>query len=64
MSRTYHHRNNHDNMRWWAAEPKAWRKHMKHKKRRQSVMQCKHKIMRGNINITWPLDKKPWIYYW
>jgi hypothetical protein len=37
---------------------------MKHKKRRQSCRQCAHAVMVGNEDVLWPLDRKPWIYYY
>ena len=45
------------------SEPKAWRKLMKHRKRRAEV----RRALTGRKdwdNTVWPLDKKPWIYYW
>jgi hypothetical protein len=49
---------------WYSNEPKWWRRLQKHKKRRQAVKQCTHQVMTGNTDVLWPLDKKPWIYYW
>ena len=69
MSRTNHHGDKNklklfgENWAWYTQEPKIWRKLHKHRKRRQSVRQCKHEVMRGG-EPNWPHDKKPWIYYW
>lgn len=49
---------------WWKAEPKFWRKLRKHKPQRAKARQCEHDALEGKENITWPLDKKPWNYYW
>ena len=49
---------------WLRNEPKEWRRYYKHKKRRASCKECEHQILIGNLDILWPLDKKPWIYYW
>jgi hypothetical protein len=50
--------------RWLSSEPKAWRREMKHAKRRASTRRCAHDIMAGAEEVLWPLDNKPWIYYW
>lgn len=69
MSRTYHHarwkpwsRIDLDN--WMYAEPKWWRKMTKHKKRRNEVRELTNKVLRGEEEQIWPLDTKPWIYYY
>lgn len=49
---------------WYTQEPKWWRKLMKHKKRRAAVRACRHQVMVGNLDVLWPLNVKPWIYYW
>ena len=49
---------------WLWSEPKEWRRMMKHKKRRQSCRQCAHAVMVGHEDVLWPLDRKPWIYYY
>ena len=70
MSRTYHHghRNKQkkfgDNWRWMWSEPKEWRKYKKHRVRRREVANKLNEVMRGNEDVIFPLDKKPWIYYW
>lgn len=70
MSRSYRHGNRQkekyygENYSWWRQEPKLWRKLQKHKKRRTSCRKCQHEVMTGNEDILWPLDKKPWIYYY
>ena len=71
MSRTHNHgsfkRTKEDHplyYLWMQKEPKFWRKLMKHKKRRSSQRQAIHKVMRGNEDTNFPLDKKPWVYYW
>lgn len=53
-----------EHWRWLSSEPKEWRKLQKHKKRRQAARACRHKCLRGETETLWPLDKKPWIYYW
>ena len=70
MARTHHHGERSkrklygDNWFWMRSEPKAWRKQYKHKPRRAAVRQCVNLIFKGEEDIIWPLDKKPWIYYW
>lgn len=52
---------------WYAKEPKWWRKLKKHRLRRQAARKCTHIALRSIDNgesVMWPLDKKPWIYYW
>lgn len=50
--------------KWYSKEPKWWRKLYKHRKRRQAVSQANYEVMAGNEEAEYPLDKKPWIYYW
>jgi len=70
MARTYHHGSRNkkvrfgDNWQWYRQEPKEWRRLYKHKKRRAKVRELSHRVMRGNYEQNWPLDSKPWIYYW
>ena len=70
MSRTRHHgykakERNFDEVRnTFGNEPKWWRKHFKHKKRRSELRQCLDAVEKGNDDVLFPLDKKPWIYYW
>lgn len=47
-------------------EPKAWRKVYKHRKRRASLSNTLHMLKNGYDpdGLVWPLDSKPWIYYW
>ena len=48
-------------------EPKWWRKIYKHRKRRAEWKALREKIKTGHLdpdNTVYPLDKKPWIYYW
>ena len=51
---------------WWQKEPKWWRKLMKHRKRRAEWRRCDSRIKKGYDpeDMTYPLDKKPWEYYW
>jgi len=51
---------------WLWTEPKSWRTMMKHKKRRSEWRMLKSKIYKGADmdDLTYPLDIKPWIYYW
>lgn len=47
---------------WWVwNEPKWWRKLMKHRKRRASL---KIALRQDPDEALYPLDKKPWRYYW
>jgi hypothetical protein len=71
MSRTFHHGRkqvrryyNHPFLHWSSREPKAWRRLMKHKKRRVSCRQAAYEVMKGNTEVLWPLNRKPHIYYW
>jgi hypothetical protein len=49
---------------WYQQEPKWWRKLYKHAIRRAQTRQCVHRVLRGEDEILWPLDKRPWVYYW
>jgi len=69
MSRTHHHgykakdrlgRNDF----WCRNEPKLWRRLQKHKKRRAACRALQTKALRGEEGLIWPLDSKPWNYYW
>ena len=69
MSRTLHHGfkakdriGKNDN--WSRNEPKEWRRTYKHKKRRAEAKRCRERVMQGDEDVVWPLDSKPWIYYW
>ena len=70
MSRTRHHgdkqkkRTFGDLWWWYKSEPKLWRKYQKHKKQRPATRQCISRVLRGEEEVFFPLDKKPWIYYW
>lgn len=67
MARTFHHgekwrKTRHDN--WAINEPKWWRKVMKHSKRRSACRELQARAVRGEEGLIWPLDSKPWVYYW
>lgn len=70
MAHTWHHGRREKIKRfgeswwWWQSEPKRWRKMYKHTPRRAAVRQCVRRVLLGEEAITWPLDKKPWVYYW
>jgi hypothetical protein len=77
MSNTHHHISRGQfNRRWdslkamfhntFSNEPKEWRKIYKHAKRRAEWKQRYQEIMQGRDveNMAFPLDKRPWIYYW
>lgn len=70
MSRTRHHgrRNKEkafgENWQWWRSEPKHHRRDCKHRPQRNKTKQALHKVMRGDEEVLFPLDKKPWIYWW
>ena len=76
MSRTYHHvpykhQPNAINNSWRAGlwlrrAPKWWRKLHKHRKRRVELANALARLKKGadSENMTWPLDKKPWLYYY
>ena len=51
---------------WCRNEPKWWRKAFKHKKRRAAWKKCEQKIRTGTDldDMVYPLDSRPWIYYW
>lgn len=61
MSRTYETTNRSPS--WWLwSEPKWWRKLNKHRKRRAELKRC---LCADDWDAqVWPLDKKPWKYYW
>lgn len=54
------------NRMWSYREPKWWRKLMKHRKRRASLSSSLARLKKGSDpeDMVWPLDSKPWIYYW
>lgn len=73
MSRTRHHGDKNkekmfgDDWQWCKREPKEWRKHNKHKKRRSAVRHAITQVDKGwgvDEDVLFPLDKRPWIYYW
>jgi len=70
MAHTWHHGRREKQKRfgdlwwWYRQEPKWWRKLMKHQKRRAAVRWCVFRVMRGEECVLWPLDKRPWVYYW
>ena len=75
MSRTYHHSiRNFKKFKpntfiawyhngWISNEPKWWRKMTKHKKRRAEWRNLKENTKDWD-DVAYPLDSKPWIYYW
>ena len=49
---------------WWKSEPKWWRHVFKHKKRRAELRRALHEAVNGDVDGTvFPLDKKPWRYF-
>jgi hypothetical protein len=72
MSRTNHHGHRQkvkkfgDNYHWYLSEPKAWRRQYKHKLRRSEARKCINDVLYGDSDkeVMFPLDTKPWIYYW
>ncbi len=71
MARTHHHtpykhrkfKYEFERWTWLWNEKKAWRKLMKHQKRRAELQRALTKRKDWDDTV-WPLDKKPWIYYW
>jgi len=49
---------------WSRIEPKWWRKAMKHRKRRAKLREALHKELNSEEDVLYPLDKKPWIYFY
>lgn len=50
---------------WWKSEPKWWRRLKKHKPRRCERRRAIFTALNGDAEaVTWPLDKKPWAYFW
>ena len=72
MSRTKHHGDKKqeelfgDNWHWLKNEPKEWRRTFKHKRRRAELKHRIERIKNGSDpdGEVFPLDKKPWIYYY
>jgi hypothetical protein len=77
MSNTHHHISRGQAFKRWDSlkaifhntfrnEPKEWRRIYKHAKRRAEWKQRCQEIMQGRDveNMVFPLDKRPWIYYW
>ena len=53
--------------RYWHmlwSEPKWHRKLHKTRKRRQSCRWCVYQVMKGNEDVLWPLNTRPWFYYY
>lgn len=69
MSRTHHHGERKkqslfkDSYHWARNEPKQWRNMYKHRKRRAELKQVLTRYDEDSDNM-FPLDKKPWVYYW
>ncbi len=69
MSRTTHHASVKRRMDlgladcWLWSEPKWHRKVFKHQKRRTELKRVFNKATDWD-NAVFPLDKKPWVYYW
>ena len=51
---------------WMQKEPKWWRREFKHKRRRAELRRKRDQLRCGYDpeDMVWPLDSKPWIYYW
>jgi len=72
MSRSYHHGHKNkmrlygSSWQWYRSEPKEWRKIYKHRKRRAEWKRCAEKLRGGHDadSMVFPLNSKPWIYYW
>lgn len=72
MANTFHHGMKQQNelfgerWHWLWNEPKEWRRIYKHKKRRAELQRNIQRIVNGYDpdNEVFPLDKKPWIYYY
>ena len=70
MSRTLHHgdkakeRQFGNDWQWLKNEPKYWRKMHKHRPRRREARHIEYKAVTEDLEQVWPLDSKPWIYYW
>jgi hypothetical protein len=68
VSRTRHHGSKlkaklfGDHWNWMRVEPKDWRNVNKHRKRRAAVRRSL--LSKDWDNQVFPLDKKPWVYYW
>jgi hypothetical protein len=52
--------------KWFSREPKWHRRLFKHRKRRAEWSRLRAKIAHGADldNVVYPMDKRPWIYYW
>jgi hypothetical protein len=73
MSRTQHHTRQYRMdpaspiyHNWYNKEPKWHRKLFKHRARRAEWRRVSAKIAHGADmdNIVYPMDSRPWIYYW
>lgn len=55
-----------DEWRWMEATPRAWRLLYMTRPKRRETKRLEIKIMKGEDpdRIAWPLDKKPYVYYW
>jgi len=70
VSRTRHHGHNAkqrlygDSWRWLGSYPGWWDTMFHHRPRRQKELLAKRRVLKGEEEILWPLDKKPHHYYW
>lgn len=70
MSKTYHHgykqkeRHFGLNWYWYRSTPSWWNKLHHHKPKRREHRDMLRNVVKGEVEQTWPLDKKPHKYYW
>jgi len=70
VSRTKHHgdkakeREFGSSWGWLGSYPNWWDTMFHHKPRRQRERQARHKVLRGDEDELWPLDKKPHKYFY
>ena len=70
MSGTRHHgdkakeRTFKDKWRWCSQTPGWWNTLFHHRPKRREHGRLIHKVLRGEEELIWPLDKRPHKYYW
>ena len=70
MSRTTHHGNKAKQRKfgdfWWAygTTPSWWNRMMHNRPKRVEHRRMEQRVLRGEYEQVWPLDRKPHDYYW
>lgn len=49
---------------WLSTTPSWWVREFMTVPQRAEVRRLTHRVMKGDLEQTWPLPKKPHVYYW